>query len=94
MDNIVETSLQLLGCKGTDKVTGFTGFISTVGFDAYGCVQLALTPPKIKDQKLFESYWFDVKRVTVGKRVMDVPDYCQIKKGKEIGAAEKPRMRP
>ena len=36
--------LKLLGLKVKDKVTGFTGIITSVSFDLYGCIQVIITP--------------------------------------------------
>lgn len=91
MNNIITTALQTLGLRGVDKVTGFEGMVATVGFDAYGCVQLALTPTLDKEGKPRDGHWFDIKRVTLGERVMDIPAFASIMQGQEAGAAEKPK---
>lgn len=85
----------MLGLRGKDKVTSFEGTISSISFDLYGCVQVALTPCKETEGKLGESYWFDVHRIEVAgkKRVMDVPHFQALaRKPKEYshGPAEKP----
>lgn len=59
--------LALLGWAVKDKVTGFTGTVSTIGFDLYGCVQAIVTPKAVFEsngaQKLDRSEWFDVSRL-------------------------------
>ncbi|MDX3971119.1 MAG: hypothetical protein QHD01_31625 [Bradyrhizobium sp.] len=60
--------LALLGWEVKDKVTGFTGTVSTIGFDLYGCVQAIVTPKAVIEkeggaQKLDPSQWFDVSRL-------------------------------
>ena len=49
----------LLGLKVRDRVTGFEGIASTIGFDLYGCVQALVTPEMDKEGKLADSRWFD-----------------------------------
>lgn len=85
--------MKMLGFKGKDRVTGFEGTVASISFDLYGCVQAALTPEVGKDGKAGDGHWYDAKRIeiTSKKPVMAAPDYATIKKGKEIGAAEKPR---
>jgi hypothetical protein len=90
---MIDNSLAMLGLYGKDKITGFEGVIASMSFDLYGCVCGLLTPP-VKDGKIGDSQWFDVKRLEVGgDRVMDAPKYKGLHKGEEIGAAEKPAPR-
>ena len=86
--------IKLLGFKGKDKITGFSGVITSISFDLYGCVQLVIQPGLDKDGKQKEGHWFDAKRVEVTstKPVMKNPFVPLIKAGKERGAAEKPRQ--
>lgn len=62
-------NLQLLGCKARDRVTGFEGVITTIGFDLVGCVQAVITPPASVEKQ--EQRWLDVSRLEIGERVMD-----------------------
>jgi hypothetical protein len=88
--NVVKESLALLGQSMRDRVTGFTGMVSSVCFDAYGCVQAILTPAIGKDGKIGEGHWFDVKRLEPkGKRLLAAP-HLDVVFGSEAGAAEKP----
>lgn len=57
--------LKMLGHKVEDLVTGFTGHVSSIGFDLYGCVQAVVTPAQAKDGKTPDSQWFDTKRLKV-----------------------------
>jgi hypothetical protein len=41
----VHLHLQMLGFNAKDRVTGFSGVVSSICFDLYGCVQAALRPP-------------------------------------------------
>lgn len=63
----MQRHLALLGWAVKDKVTGFTGTVSTIGFDLYGCVQAIVQPKAVFEsngtQKLDESRWFDVSRL-------------------------------
>lgn len=72
---MITQTIDLLGYKATDKVTGFQGVISSVCFDLYGCVQAALTP-LAKDGTVPDGRWFDVQRLVVStNRVMTPPDF-------------------
>lgn len=74
--NMVKENLALLGTQMKDRVTGFSGMVSSVSFDAYGCIQVILTPPVGKDGKPQDGHWFDAKRlVAAGKRLMPQPDF-------------------
>jgi len=95
MNDVISRSLALLGTVMKDRVTGFTGMVSSVSFDAYGCVQCVLTPPKKKDGTLGDGHWFDVKRLQpVGAKQLRLmaPNFDKAF-GDEGGAAEKPAMR-
>jgi hypothetical protein len=91
---MINKSIALLGLKAKDRITGFSGVISSITFDLYGCVQAVITPEIGKDGKTGESCWFDIKRLDTGKRVMEVPGFAAVKFGKEIGSAERPRTMP
>lgn len=86
----------LLGLKVRDKVTGFEGVVTTVGFELYGCVQAIVHPGLDKDGKTRDSIWFDVSRLTIlsDTPVMDVPNFASgpVSRG-EQGGDSKPLMR-
>lgn len=88
--------LDLLGRPVVDKVTKFTGVVTAVSFDLYGCVQAVVSPSGLdKDGKLRESVWFDVNRLVLagnGEQVMNPPDWLgnNAQARGEQGAAEKP----
>ena len=96
---MIQESINLLGKHGVDKITGYKGVISSVCFDLYGCVQLALTPPATAEGKIESGTWFDVHRVQVQEdapRVMGVPDFRAMARQPEDfshGPAEKPAPR-
>ena len=95
---MIRETIDLLGLKVTDKVTGFEGVISSIGFDLFGCVQAVLAPRANADGKTEDSRWFDVQRLEVDtdNRVMPVPDFkAMAKKPAEYshGPAEKPAVR-
>lgn len=81
----IQESINLLGLKVEDKITGFKGVVVTIGFDLFGCVQAIVRPSTNKDNKMLESEWFDVDRlkVTSTKPVMNVPSFVNTK-GPEI----------
>lgn len=71
---MIAESLSLLGKKVKDRVTGYTGVVTSVSFDLYGCVQALVTPSATDGKEPYQSFWFDVKRLTEdGGRVMDAP---------------------
>jgi hypothetical protein len=76
--DVVKKQMKFLGLKVQDKVTGFTGIVSTMSFDLYGCIQ-AWISPMAKDGELKEGRWFDVTRLDVldNKPVMELPDYSK-----------------
>lgn len=88
--------LSLLGLRVRDKVTGFEGVVTTVGFELYGCVQAVVHPGLDKDGKPRDSTWFDVSRLTIlsDTPVMDVPNFASgpVSRG-EQGCDSKPLMR-
>jgi hypothetical protein len=74
----VEAHVSMLGKKAKDRITGFAGVVSSVGFDLYGCIQAVLSPPVDKDGKSQDGRWFDVNRLEIvdETRVMRVPLYA------------------
>lgn len=56
--------VDLLGYRVRDKVTGFEGVVTSIGFDLYGCVQAVVTPPA-KDGKQEDSRWYDTHRLSI-----------------------------
>lgn len=88
----IKKHLDLLGMRAVDRVTGFTGVISSICFDLYGCVQATVSPSTDKG-KIADSHYFDVQRLKITHRepVMDRPnfDYGPQALGLQ-GAAEKP----
>jgi hypothetical protein len=92
---MIEQTISMLGLKARDRVTGFSGVISSVSFDLYGCVLAILTPAAGADGKAGESHWFDVKRLAVvdRERVMDAPVFPAVA-GTERGPAERPKAMP
>jgi hypothetical protein len=77
--SLIEQHLQLLGWEVTDRVTGFSGVVSCVSFDLYGCIQATVQPPhEASLGKTPDARWFDVSRLQVlpdRVRVMPVPAY-------------------
>jgi hypothetical protein len=88
---MIEQHLKLLGMRMRDRVTGFTGMVDCVSFDAYGCIQAVLRPKGEFEGKVLEGAWFDVKRLEkAGGKIMEPPAYLTTKPGDEIGSADKP----
>lgn len=90
----IEKHLKKLGFKCKDKVSGFEGVITHVGFDLFGCVQAIVNPGIDNEGKPKEVVWFDLERldITSAEPVMLQPDF--LGNGKQAqglqGAAEKP----
>ncbi len=85
--------IDLLGLKAKDVVTGFSGVVTTLSFDLFGCVQAVITP-KVDDKGETQSgNWFDVTRLEIldENPVMPRPDFeaGYVAEGKK-GCAEKP----
>lgn len=91
----IETHLSILGHRVEDRITDFTGVVTSVGFDLYGCVQGLVNPGLDKQGNLVESQWFDIARLKITSvvPVMDTPDFelGPAAEGKK-GPAEKPRV--
>ena len=89
----VQSHLSYLGKKGKDRVTGFTGTVTTVGFDLYGCIQVVLTPGLDKDGVPASSNWFDIGRIEITDNTPVMPqpdfDFGSVAEGKK-GPAAKP----
>lgn len=87
---MIKEHLKLLGKPAKDLVTGFSGVVSSLSFDLYGCIQVVITPEVDKKGEIPAGQWFDIARVKVTrvKRVMELPDYISgyIAEGKK-GAA-------
>jgi len=85
--------INLLGLKAKDAVTGFTGIVSAIGFDLYGCAQAVVTPAVGEDGKMKDGQWFDVTRLSIldENPVMKLPDFSAgyVAEGKK-GCADKP----
>lgn len=89
----IQAHLSKLGLKVTDYVTGFTGVITSVSFDLYGCIQALVNPGADKDGKLQDQTWFDIARLKTLDPipVMKSPDFefGLVAEGKK-GPAAKP----
>jgi hypothetical protein len=92
--DILSRHVEILGKKVRCKVTGFEGVASSVCFDLYGCVQVAVSPP-IKDGDIKDGRWFDIQRLDIvtAERVMPVPSFESLLTADGVhahGPAEKP----
>ncbi len=84
--------INLLGLPASDKVTGFKGIVTTIGFDLYGCIQAVVSPPMNDKGEIPEGKWFDVTRLQISTAaVMPVPQFDKgyISTGKK-GCSDKP----
>lgn len=77
MKNAVMDSLDLLGKKAKDKVTGQEGVITLVSYDLYGCIPVIVTPQSKEDGTTGEAKWHDVNRLEIidENRVLEPPNY-------------------
>lgn len=89
----MEKHIDLLGKEVKDAVTGFSGVITSVSFDLFGCVQAVITPPVDEKGEIKNGSWFDVTRILIlnTSPVMKLPDFSKgyIAEGKK-GCAIKP----
>jgi hypothetical protein len=95
MSNVEKHINRLLGFKVKDRVTGFSGVVTSIGFDLYGCIQAIVHPGLDKDNKVLDSHYFDINRleITSTEPVMKIPNFAYGPQAEgEQGAAEKPRM--
>ncbi len=93
MENNLNSHVELLGKKATDVVTGYTGVITTMSFDLYGCIQAVITPRIDEKGESSSGKWFDVSRLDISddEPVMLLPDFSQgyVAKGLK-GGSDKP----
>ncbi len=87
--------LGMLGLKVEDRVTGFKGVVSSVGFDLYGCINAVINPGVDGEGKPRDSHWFDINRLRVvsDTPVMERPAFDwtpEAVSSGEKGPAEKP----
>jgi len=75
--------MKLLGFKVRDVVTGFTGVVSSISFDLYGCVQAVVSPAINEKGEIKEGRWFNTKRleITEGTPVLVAPTFETIPGG-------------
>lgn len=89
----VRKHLDLLGREVADKVTGFSGVVTSISFDLYGCIQAVVIPAAGEAGKQEDGRWYDVSRLKVGPgdRRMPRPDFtlAGIAEGLK-GPADKP----
>lgn len=87
--------LSLLGCRVADSVTGYTGVVSSISYDLYGCIQAVVTPRMDEKGEIKNGNWFDITRLKVldPKPVMAIPNFSKgyVAEGRK-GAAEKPEL--
>lgn len=69
-----------LGKEGKDKVTGFTGIITSRAQYLTGCDQYNLVPP-VKDGKLEPAQWFDEGRIEIIGNGISAADVVGTKPG-------------
>ena len=84
--------LKILGFKAEDIVTGFSGVISSVSFDLYGCVQAVIQPAVDERGSVQDGRWFDTSRLKIiGKKpVMEIPCYDKMIPQKVSGGQQLP----
>lgn len=87
----VTRQMKLLGLKVRDRVTGFEGVVTSIGFDLYGCVQAIVSPFAGEKGELKDSRWFDTSRLVVTDKtpVMDLPAWMP----KPLATASSPSVR-
>lgn len=88
MNNIVERTFNYLGKTVIDKVTKYSGIVTSVSFDLYGCIQCLVHPGLDSNNKLQDQNWFDINRleISVSTPVMPLPKFTLF----DTGPTEKP----
>lgn len=83
--------MKLLGLKASDVVSGFSGVITSISFDLYGCVQAVISPGIDKDGKIPDGHWFDTKRLMIIDKepVMEVPTFEAVPGGYELPSQDR-----
>ena len=87
---MIDKAVDLLGKKAKDKITGFSGIVTSVCFDLYGCIQIILAQQKTTKES---SGWIDINRIIIvsHKRIMPLPTYNHYETYEDVhGPAEKP----
>jgi hypothetical protein len=82
-----EKDLALLGFKVVDRVSGFTGVVTSITYDLYGCMQGLVTPETAEEpSKQRDSRWFDLKRLKAisASPVMEVPSFVNVPGGEDL----------
>jgi hypothetical protein len=87
---MIHVNTWLLGLKVKDKVTGFTGIVTSICIDLYGCVQALVHPGLDKDGAVRDQSWLDIDRLEIidENPVMTPPAVVLEPKG----PAQKPRF--
>jgi hypothetical protein len=67
-----------LGKLAKDKITGFTGIITAYIQYLTGCHQYGIQPNELKDGKIIEVNWFDVKRIDIIGEGVSVEDVSEV----------------
>ena len=88
-DNAMQKEMKLLGFKAKDKITGFSGIITSVSFDLFGCIQVVISPPIDKDGKTREGHWFDTNRLEVTSKTAVMKCRHNFERD-DTGSADKP----
>jgi len=75
---IIEKSVDYLGKKVKDKITGRKGIVTSVCFDLYGCIQVVINGQKTNEKGEESTWgWIDINRLEVlkDKKIMERPDF-------------------
>jgi hypothetical protein len=78
--------LSLLGFKVKDVVTGFSGVVTSISFELYGCVQGLVNPGLDETGKQKDPYWFDLSRLqkTSKRPVMKAASFSTVTGGDRL----------
>lgn len=79
--------LSLLGQEVKDRVTGYDGVVTHVGFDLYGCIQAIVNKPGVDNNgELNKGVWFDVNRLEVisSLPIMEPPTFIHEPEGADV----------
>ena len=96
MNPQVELALRTLGLHGRDRITGISGVVTSVCFDLYGCIQLALHPGLDEKGEPRDVRWYDLVRIEIDYGTAPcvvLPDFVSPRTARVPGPAEKPAPR-
>lgn len=83
-ESIMAEAFNMLGTKVKDKITGFSGVVTSLNFDLFGCIQVFVTPKYNKEStNPHTGHYFDICRLECSSRIMDVPQFNKVPRSQD-----------